>query len=84
MKILKGILKTFLAGMATGLMVITLLIGAKTANYINRGFSFKEAVTWVMDEIKEALPEDENPYREKEVDYNINRHVKVVPCVDLT
>lgn len=88
MKFLKGLFMGVLKGFGAMLLLIIvvtgLFLGSKTANYIQRGFDLENAFQWTVDEIKDKLPEPEcNPYAEKEIEYNVNTNVQVVPCVNL-
>lgn len=88
MKFLKGLFMGVLKGFGAMLLLIIvvtgLFLGSKTANYIQRGFGFGEAITWTIDEVKDQIPEaEENPYLEKEIKYSVNQSIQVVPCVNL-
>ena len=79
-----GVLKGFGAMLLLIIVVTGLLLGTKTANYIQRGFDLGNAVQWTVDEIKDKIPEPEhNPYEEQEIEYNVNNNVDVLPCVNL-
>jgi len=89
MKFIKGLfvgaIKGFVAMLLFAVVVVGLFLGSKTVHYIQRGFDLENAFQWTVDEIRDQLPEpEENPYREKEIDYSVNQNVQVVPCVDLT
>lgn len=83
-KLLKMVCVTVLSIVMLAVTVVGFELGARTARYLQRGFTVQEALRWTIDEITAMLPETEdNPYLEKEIPYNVNSNVDVVPCVDL-
>lgn len=69
-----------------GVVCSVAFIGVKTAHYmIKQNFNFKDALTWSWEDYTKII-EKFIPFAKaesNEIDYNINKHIDVVPCTAL-